>query len=86
MVKITKLNHNLKVRILTDEELELLSAMGNCYNTCLEDFEETLRMISIWRGYTTEEVKIILIRMKDKYADDSEYQRLRSRFPKEFPV
>ena len=71
---------------LTDEELELLTAMGNCYNTCFEDFEETLKMISGWRGYTTDEVKTILTQIKEKYVDDPEYQRLRNRFPKEFPV
>ena len=67
-------------------EHELLKAMGDCYQTCYEDFEETLRMISGWRGYTTDEVKGILLEMKKKYSNDPKYIKLRDRFPKEFPV
>ena len=71
---------------MDNKEHELLKAMGDCYNTCKENYEETLRMISGWRGYTTEEVKAILIKMKSKYSNDPEYISLRKRFPKEFPV
>ena len=71
---------------MNDKEHELLSAMGNCYQTCHENFEETLRMISGWRGFTTDEVKEILSDIKIKYGQTEEYKTLRKRFPKEFPV
>ena len=71
---------------MDDKEHELLKAMGDCYNTCLEDYQRSLEMISGWRGYTTDEVEEILVEMKKKYNDDPEYNRLRNRFPKEFPV
>ena len=71
---------------MNDKELELLTAVGNCYNTCHEDFEATLKMISGWRGYTTEEVKQILLEVKRIYSQDSTYIKLRKEFPKEFPI
>ena len=71
---------------MDEQEHELLKAMGDCYLTCYEDFEESLRMISGWRGYTTDEVKNILLKMKNKYKNDPVYVKLRERFPKEFPV
>ncbi|OLS16695.1 MAG: hypothetical protein HeimC3_52050 [Candidatus Heimdallarchaeota archaeon LC_3] len=71
---------------MEDKEHELLKAMGNCYNTCFKDFNESLRMISGWRGYTTDEVKEILLKMKTRYKIDPEYIRLRKKFPEEFPV
>ena len=72
--------------IVNDKELELLNAVGNCYNACHENFEETLNMISGWRGYTSEEVKDILTEVKDKYSQDPEYIKLRKRFPRDFPI
>ena len=71
---------------MDEREYELLKAMGDCYNTCFEDFERSLEMISGWRGYTTDEVKEILVKMKKKYLNDPEYNKLRKRFPAEFPV
>ena len=71
---------------MDEKELELLSALGNCYQTCHENFEESLKMISGWRGFTTEEVKAILTEVKKKYSQTDEYKKLRKRFPTEFPV
>ena len=71
---------------MNDKELELLTAVGNCYNTCHEDFESTLDMISGWRGYTSEEVKQILLAVKEKHSQDPTYIKLRKKFPKEFPI
>ena len=71
---------------MNDKELELLTAAGNCYNTCLEDFDRTMEMISRWRGYTPEEVIEILRDVRKKYGQTDEYKKLRDRFPEEFPV
>jgi hypothetical protein len=68
------------------KEYELLKAMGDCYKACEGDFKETLGMISGWRGYTSEEVRLILITIREKYGSEAEYLRLRKRFPKDFPV
>ncbi|MFW9855181.1 MAG: hypothetical protein ACFFFG_08965 [Candidatus Thorarchaeota archaeon] len=71
---------------MNPKEHELLKAMGDCYRACKGSFEETLRMISGWRGYTTEEVRLILLGVRDKYGTEPEYIELRNRFPKDFPV
>ena len=71
---------------MNDQELELLTAAGNCYQTCLEGFNRTMEMISRWRGYTPEEVIEILRKTKEKYGNEEEYIKLRKRFPEEFPV
>lgn len=71
---------------MDDKELELLTAAGNCYNICLENFDQTMEMISRWRGYTPEEVIKILQEVRKKYGDTDEYITLRKRFPEEFPV
>jgi hypothetical protein len=68
------------------KELELLTAVGDCFNACHEDFEDTLEMISGWRGYTSGEVMQILLNVKEKYQNDPEYIKLRKKFPKEFPI
>jgi hypothetical protein len=67
-------------------EYELLKAAVNCYNTCMEDFENTVKMISDARNLDSEEVKKILMRLKDKYRNDPDYVMLRSRLPSDFPV
>ena len=71
---------------MNEIELELLSACGNCWNTCHEDFDRTMEMISRWRGYTPEEAKEILTHVKEQYNTDEEYIKLRKRFPEEFPI
>ncbi len=71
---------------MNDKELELLTAAGNCYQTCLEGFDRTMEMISRWRGYTPQEVIEILRSLNEKYGQDEEYIKLRKRFPTDFPV
>ena len=71
---------------MNDQELELLTAAGNCYQTCLEGFDRTMEMISRWRGYTPEEVIEILRKTKEKFGNEEEYIKLRKRFPEDFPV
>ena len=71
---------------MNDEELELFTAVGNCYQTCKENYEETLKMISGWRGYTTQDAHNILVEVKKKYGATDDYQKLRGRFPKDFPI
>ena len=43
-------------------------------------------MISGWRGYTSDEVHDILTNVKEKYSATEEYQKLRMRFPDDFPI
>ncbi|MFW9777798.1 MAG: hypothetical protein ACFFE8_03010 [Candidatus Heimdallarchaeota archaeon] len=71
---------------MNPKEHELLRAMGDCYKVCQGSFEETLSMISGWRGYTTEEVRLILLAVREKHGVEPEYIELRSRFPEDFPV
>lgn len=71
---------------MNDKELELLTAAGNCYQTCFEDFNRTMEMISRWRGYTPEEVIDILRDVRKKYGQSNEYIELRKRFPEDFPI
>ena len=71
---------------MNDKELELFKAVGNCYQACHEDYKETLKMISGWRGYTSDEVHDILTNVKEKYSATEEYQKLRMRFPDDFPI
>lgn len=67
-------------------EKELLEAMGNCYRACQGTFEETLQMISGWRGYTPEEVKDMLQKLAKTHVADEEFKRLRKRFPADFSI
>lgn len=67
-------------------ERELLTGMGNCYEACGEDFEATVGMVAGSRHRTPEDVKSTLARMRELYASDPDYQRLRQRLPPSFPV
>ncbi len=71
---------------MTPREHELLNGMGNCYATCGEDFQHTMRMVAHARGRTVEDVKATLAEMKAKYNADPEYVNLRKRLPAEFPL
>jgi hypothetical protein len=59
--------------------------MGNCFEACHADFEGTIGMVASSRHRTPEDVKETLHRMRESYAADPEYQRLRARLPPEFP-
>jgi hypothetical protein len=72
--------------VVNPRERELLTGMGNCFEACHADFEETIEMVANNRGRTTEDVKQTLHRMRGEYGTDSEYQRLRRRIPAEFPI
>ncbi len=58
--------------------------MVNCYNSCHANFEETIGMVGSARDLNPKEVKKILVRLKDAGGDD--YQALRGRLPKDFPL
>jgi len=60
--------------------------MGNCYEACHDDFEATIGMVAGNRGRTPEEVTALLRSMRERFVHDPDYQRLRARFPAEFPV
>jgi hypothetical protein len=66
-------------------ERELLTGMGNCYEACHADFEETIEMVAGNRKRTPEDVKESLHQMSQRFSADSEYQRLRARLPADFP-
>ena len=63
-----------------------MTGMGNCYASCHEDFEETARMVGDARDLTTDEVKKTLEEIRGKYGGDADYQKLRGRLPKDFPL
>ena len=67
-------------------EKELLAGMCNCYETCHEDFEGTVRMVARARGITEEEVKPRLLSIRERYGSTGEYAKLRTRLPKAFPL
>ena len=71
---------------LTPRERELLTGMGNCYASCHEDFEHTVEMVGSARGLTVDEVKRMLEDIRGKYEAHVDYQRLRGRLPKDFPL
>jgi len=68
------------------KERELLTGMGNCYEACHAEFDETIEMVSASRRRTHQDVIATLRSMRDRYAGDPEYRALRARFPSEFPV
>lgn len=72
--------------VLTPRERELLTGMGNCYAACHADFEDTVQMVGNARGLTVDQVKTMLEDTRGKYGGDADYQRLRGRLPKEFPL
>ena len=69
----------------SDEEQELLEGMCNCFSACGADFDGTVSMVAGARGRAEEDVKETLRAMATSYAQDGEYQGLRSRLPAEFP-
>ena len=70
---------------MTARELELLRGMRNCYSVCHANFEETIEMVGGSRGLQPEEVKQMLIHIKENYSNEKEYKELRAQLPKEFP-
>ncbi|MEE9592578.1 MAG: hypothetical protein V3W28_03240 [Thermoplasmata archaeon] len=70
---------------MDDSDRELLTGMGNCYEVCGENFEETVRMVSSARGLTPEVVRARLHRMREEYGDSEAFQTLRARLPEGFP-
>jgi hypothetical protein len=72
--------------VLTPRERELMTGMGNCYASCHEDFERTVEMVGDARGLTVDEVKSMLEDIRGKYGTGADYQRLRGRLPKDFPL
>ncbi len=71
---------------MTPRERELLQGMGNCYEVCHADFEDTVSMVGSARGLSPDEVKSILREMKEKCSREEEYAKLRARLPREFPL
>ena len=71
---------------MTPRERELLSGMGSCYASCHDDFEHTVEMVGDARGLTADQVKKTLEEIRGKYGADVEYQKLRGRLPKDFPL
>jgi hypothetical protein len=63
-----------------------MTGMGNCYVSCLADFEDTVRMVGNARDLTPEQVKKMLEEIREKYGGEVDYQRLRARLPKHFPL
>ncbi|MGA7923762.1 MAG: hypothetical protein WCA77_07290 [Thermoplasmata archaeon] len=70
---------------MDDRERELLTGMGNCYEACHEDYEETVEMVAHSRHREVDEVKATLARMRDMYGGDPDYRALRRRVPDSFP-
>lgn len=66
-------------------DLELLRGMCNCFATCREDFDNTVKMVAGARGLAPEFVKGDLKRMSVDYSDDPHFQELRRLLPSEFP-
>lgn len=66
-------------------ERELLTGMGNCYEACRADFEGTIGMVADSRSRTVEDVKMTLVRMREQFHADPDYQALRRRLPASFP-
>ena len=63
-----------------------MTGMGNCYASCHEDFEHTVEMVGDARGLTVDQVKKMLENIGKENGGDVEYQRLRGRLPKDFPL
>jgi hypothetical protein len=60
--------------------------MCNCYATCGDDFENTVRMVGRVRGLKSDDVKQILKRIREDHGHEDEYKKLRSRLPSDFPL
>ncbi len=63
-----------------------MTGMGNCYASCHEDFEHTVEMVGEARDLTVDQVKKMLEEIKGKHGGDADYQKLRGRLPREFPL
>jgi hypothetical protein len=63
-----------------------MTGMGNCYASCHEDFEHTVEMVGDARGLTVDQVKTMLEDIREKSRGEADYQRLRGRLPKDFPL
>jgi hypothetical protein len=63
-----------------------MTGMGNCYASCHEDFEHTVEMVGGARGLTAGQVKRMLESIRENYGSDPDYQKLRGRLPKDFPL
>ncbi|MCJ2520161.1 MAG: hypothetical protein LN412_04340 [Candidatus Thermoplasmatota archaeon] len=70
---------------MDEGDRELMEGMGNCYQACGENFEETVGMVARARAYTPEEVKTRLHRIREENGDTAEYRELRARLPEDFP-
>jgi hypothetical protein len=70
---------------MTPKDLELLRGMCNCYATCREDFDGTVKMVASARGLEPEFVRGALKRMSVEYSNDPRFQELRNILPSEFP-
>ena len=70
---------------MNPRERELMTGMGNCYEACGADFEETIGMVANTRKLTPDQVKEMLARIRSQYANDPDYQALRTRLPGSFP-
>jgi hypothetical protein len=66
-------------------ERELLTGMGNCFEACGANFEETVEMVASSRRRTPEDVKQTLAGMAQRYGSDADYKALRHRLPPSFP-
>jgi hypothetical protein len=71
---------------MDERETELFQGMANCYNTCHEDFKNTVHMVARARGLSDSEVIAMLQGIKAKEGNSKEYIAIRSRLPKEFPI
>jgi hypothetical protein len=83
------MNPYVSVRVsrpVNPRERELLTGMGNCFEACGEDFDETVGMVASTRHRTREDVKQTLAAMREQYGRDPDYQALRSRLPGSFPL
>lgn len=76
----------MEQRSLSPRERELMTGMGNCYASCHENFEHTVEMVGDARGLTVDQVKMMLEDIRQMYGNDSDYQKLRGRLPKDFPL
>jgi hypothetical protein len=71
---------------VTPREEELLTGMGNCYEACGADFEETIGMVAQARGLAPDLVKSMLRSMRERFGKEPAFLRLRARLPAEFPL
>ena len=68
-----------------EADWELMEGMVNCYATCREDFENTVRMVAAARGLRRSDVKKRIIRIRKEVGETAEFMALRTQLPEEFP-